>query len=53
MKAMNSAKYAVCLTAILPLYDDHFKNRSDEWWDRFWREFGLNEAQRIQDKEQA
>lgn len=53
MKAMNSAKYAVCLTAILPLYDDHFKNRSDEWWDRFWCEFGKEKARGIRDKEQV
>lgn len=51
MKAMNSAKYAVCLIAILPFSDDHFKNRSDDWWDKFWFNFGLDESQRIQNKE--
>ncbi len=50
---MNSAKYAVCLTTILPLYDDHFKNRSDEWWDRFWHEFGKEKAKRITEKDRV
>lgn len=53
MKAMNSAKYAVCLTAILPLDDEHFKDRSDDWWDKFWHEFGLDEAKRIRHKDKV
>ncbi len=36
MKKFNSAAHAACLSAILPLDDNHFQNRSDEWWDRFW-----------------
>lgn len=53
MKTVDSATYAACLTAILPFSDDHFKNRSDDWWDRFWSKFGKDEAKRINDKEQV
>ena len=51
MKKFNSAAHAACLAVVLPLDDDHFNNRSDEWWNLFWYYFGLDIVKRLAYKE--
>ncbi|MDE6585670.1 MAG: hypothetical protein K2K80_03220 [Clostridia bacterium] len=48
MKA-KSVICAVSLAEGLSIDDMPFENRSDEWWDEFWRVMGLREAQRIRE----
>lgn len=47
MNDTKSAKVVAALAGSLPLHDLPFDNRSDEWWDAFWREFGMAQAKWI------
>ena len=47
MNDTKSAKVVATLAESLPLRDLPFNNRSDKWWDAFWRVFGINQARRL------
>lgn len=40
----------VNLAQALSINELPLENRSDRWWDEFWRFYGLQEAQRIKER---
>ena len=44
MKKYNSVMYTILLSNCLSISELPLKNRSDRWWDMFWKAFALSEA---------
>lgn len=53
MKINDSVTCALSLAAVLGIDELPLNNRSDQWWDKFWKRLGLEEAERIKEQNNA
>lgn len=53
MKTNNSVTCALNLAKALEIDELPLNDRSDKWWDMFWKQLGLEEAKRIKEGDNA